>query len=137
MSLDGNGKFNAYVQGSGGGFVSHQPSTTSVTRHAWNHVVVTFDGAYIRWYLNGVLDKTSSVTYALGTLLLTNYLGIGSEGAAGFGRFLDGYVAGCKIYGKALTTTEVSQNYESSKTEFSNLPNIITSGLTTYLDTDS
>jgi hypothetical protein len=137
LSIDGNGKFNTYLIGSGGNVGgSHLPSTTSVTRHAWNHVVVTFDGSYIRWYLNGVLDKTSSVTYALGTLLLTNYLGIGSEGAAGFGRFLDGYVAGCKIYGKALTTTEVSQNYESSKTEFSNLPNIITSGLTAYLDTD-
>ena len=136
LSLDGNGKFNAYVQGSGGGFVSHQPSTTSVTRHAWNHVVVTFDGAYIRWYLNGVLDKTSSTTFTIGTITLTNYLGIGSEGAATYGRFLDGYVAGCKIYGKALTTTEVSQNYESSKTEFSNLPNIITSNLNIYLEAD-
>jgi len=136
LSLDGNGKFNAYVQGSGGGFVSHQPSTTSVTRHAWNHVVVTFDGAYIRWYLNGVLDKTSSTTFTIGTITLTNYLGIGSEGAATYGRMLDGYVAGCKIYGKALTTTEVSQNYESSKTEFSNLPNVISSNLILYLDAD-
>jgi len=136
LSLDGNGKFNAYVQGSGGGFVSHQPSTTSVTRHAWNHVVVTFDGAYIRWYLNGVLDKTSSTTFTIGTITLTNYLGIGSEGAATYGRFLDGYVAGCKIYGKALTTTEVSQNYESSKTEFSNLPSVVSDSIRCYYDSD-
>ena len=137
LSIDGNGKFNTYLVGSAGNVGgSHLPSTTSVTRHAWNHVVVTFDGAYIRWYLNGVLDKTSSTTYTLGTLLLTNYLGIGAEGAATFGRNLDGYVAGCKIYGKALTTAEVSQNYESSKTEFSNLPSIVTSNLILYLDVD-
>jgi hypothetical protein len=136
LSIDSNGKFNIYLVGAITSTVNHLPSTTSVTRHSWNHVVVTFDGAYIRWYLNGVLDKTSSTTYTLGTLLLTNYLGIGAEGAGTFGRNLDGYVAGCKIYGKALTTAEVSQNYESSKTEFSNLPNIVTSGLTIYLDTD-
>jgi hypothetical protein len=136
LSIDGNGKFNIYLVGSTTSTVSHLPSNTSVTRHAWNHVVVTFDGAYIRWYLNGVLDKTSSSTYTLGTLTLTNYLGIGSEGASTFGRFLDGYVSGCKIYGKALTVDEILQNYELSKTEFSNLPNIVTSGLTIYLDTD-
>jgi len=136
LSLDTNGKFNAFMYGSAGSTVSHQPSTTSVTRHAWNHVVWTFDGSYIRWYLNGVLDKTSSTTFTIGTIVLSQYLGIGAEGSSTYGRMLDGYVSGCKIYGKALTTTEVSQNYESSKTEFSNLPNIITSGLTAYLDTD-
>lgn len=136
LSLDGNGKFNAYLEGSGGVFGSHQPSTTSVTRHVWNHVVWTFDGAYIRWYLNGVLDKTSSTTFTIGTINLNQYLGIGAEGLGTYGRMLDGYVAGCKIYGKALSAAEISQNYESSKTEFSNLPNIVTSGLTIYLDTD-
>lgn len=136
LSLDGNGKFNAYLQGSGGAFGSHQPSTTSVTRHAWNHVVWTYDGAYIRWYLNGVLDKTSSSTFTLGTLTLTQNLGIGSEGSVGYGRMLDGYVAGCKIYGKALTSSEVRQNYEQTKTEFSTLPNITTTNLHFYLDAD-
>jgi len=136
LSLDGNGKFNAFMYGSNANTVSHQPSTTSVTRHAWNHVVWTYDGAYIRWYLNGVLDKTSSTTFTVGTINLTNYLGIGSEGAAGYGRFLDGYVAGCKIYGKALSASEVSQNYEQTKTEFSNLPVIVTSNLHFYLDAD-
>ena len=136
LSIDSNGKFNAYLQGSGGAFASHQPSTTSVTRHAWNHVVVTFDGAYIRWYLNGVLDKTSSTTFTIGTITLANYLGIGSEGAVGYGRFLDGYIAGCKIYGKALSASEVSQNYESSKTEFSNLPNMVATNVRCYYDTD-
>ena len=136
LSLDTNGKFNAFMYGSGGSTVSHQPSTTSVTRHAWNHVVWTFDGAYIRWYLNGVLDKTSSTTFTIGTIALSQYLGIGAEGASTYGRVLDGYVAGCKIYGKALTTAEVSQNYESSKTEFSNLPSIVTSNLLSHLDSD-
>ena len=49
---------------------------------------------------------------------------------------LDGYVAGCKIYGKALSASEISQNYESSKTEFSNLPSIVTSNLLSHLDSD-
>ena len=136
LSLDGNGKFNAFMYGSGGSTVSHQPSTTSVTRHVWNHVVWTFDGAYIRWYLNGVLDKTSSTTFTIGTISVGSYIGIGAESNSTYGRMLDGYVAGCKIYGKPLTASEVSQNYESSKTEFYSLPNIVTGGLQLYLDAD-
>jgi len=136
ISLDGNGKFNAYLVGSVTSTPSHLPSTTSVTRHAWNHVVWTYDGAYFRWYLNGVLDKISPSTYTLGTLTVTNNLGIGSEGAGTFGRFLDGYIANCKVYGKALSRAEINQNYESSKTEFSNLQSIPTSGLVRYYDAD-
>lgn len=136
LSLDTNGKFNAFMYGSAGNTVSHQPSTTSVTRHAWNHVVWTFDGSYIRWYLNGVLDKTSSTTFTIGTIALSQYLGIGAEGSSTYGRILDGYVSGCKIYGKALTTTEVSQNYESSKTEFSNLPSVVSDSIRCYYDSD-
>jgi hypothetical protein len=136
LSIDGNGKFNFYLVGSITSTVSHLPSTTSVTRYAWNHVAITYDGAYVRWYLNGVLDKISSSTYTLGTITLTNNLGIGSEGAATFGRNLDGYVAGCKIYGKALSASEISQNYESSKTEFSTLPNMISNNVRCYYDAD-
>ena len=136
LSLDGNGKFNAYLQGSGGAFGSHQPSTTSVTRHAWNHVVWTFDGAYIRWYLNGVLDKTSSSTFAIGTITLAQYLGIGGEGSSTYGRMLDGYVDGCKVYGRELSAKEVLYNYQQHKSFYDNLPNIVTSNLNIYLDTD-
>ena len=136
LSIDGNGKFNIYLVGATTSTVNHLPSTTSVTKNIWNHVAITFDGAYIKWYLNGVLDKTSSSTYTLGVLTLTNYLGIGSEGAATFGRFLDGYVSGCRIYGRTLSSTEILQNYEQTKTTYSNLPNIVTSGLQLYLDAD-
>ena len=136
LSLDGNGKFNAFMYGSNASTVSHQPSTTSVTRHAWNHVVWTYDGAYIRWYLNGVLDKTSSSTFTIGNINLTQNLGIGSEGAATYGRMLDGYVSGCKIYGRALSSAEVSQNYEQTKTTYSNLPNIISNNIICFYDAD-
>lgn len=136
LSLDGNGKFNAFMYGSNASTVSHQPSTTSVTRHAWNHVVWTYDGAYIRWYLNGILDKTSSSTFTIGTISVGSYLGIGAESNSTYGRMLDGYVSGCKIYGKALSAAEVSQNYESSKTEFSTLPNMLSNNVRCYYDAD-
>jgi len=65
-----------------------------------------------------------------------SYIGIGAESNSNYGRMLDGYVSSCRVYNRALNASEVSQNYEQSKTEFSNLPNIVTSGLTIYLDTD-
>lgn len=137
LSIDGNGKFNIYLVGATTSTPSHLPSTTSVTRNTWNHVVITFDGAYIRWYLNGVLDKTSSTTYTLGVLTLTNNLGVGSEGAATFGRFLDGYVAGCKVYGRALPDADVLQNYEQTKNTYANLPSFVSSNIRCYYDADT
>lgn len=136
LSLDGNGKFNAFMYGSSGNTSAHQPSNTSVTRHAWNHVVWTYDGAYIRWYLNGVLDKTSSSTFTIGSISVGSYLGIGAESNSTYGRMLDGYVAGCKIYGKALSAAEVLQNYEQIKTEFATLPNIVSNNIRCYYDAD-
>ena len=135
LSIDGNGKFNAFMYGSNTSTVSHQPSTTSVTRHAWNHVVWTFDGSFIRWYLNGVLDKTSS-SFNLGTINVGSYLGIGAESNSTYGRVLDGYVDGCKIYGRALSDVEILSNYRQNKSFYDNLPGIVTSNLNIYLDAD-
>jgi len=135
LSIDGNGKFTAFMYGSSGNTSIHQPSTTSVTRHQWNHVVWTFDGSYIRWYLNGVLDKTSSI-YSLGLLSISSYIGIGAESNSNYGRMLDGYVSDCKIYNRPLSATEVLKNYSESKTFYNNLPNIVTNGLQLYLDAD-
>jgi hypothetical protein len=136
LSIDGNGKFNAFMYGSDGNTTSHQPSATSVTRHAWNHVVWTFDGSYIRWYLNGVLDKTSSSTFTIGIINVSSYLGIGAESNSTYGRMIDGYIGGCRIYGRALSGAEIMQNYEQSKTEFSNSTGLVTSGLVRYYDMD-
>ncbi|MDO9390741.1 MAG: LamG-like jellyroll fold domain-containing protein [bacterium] len=37
-------------------------STTSLTVNTWTHVAVTFSGSTVKWYINGILDKTSTVT---------------------------------------------------------------------------
>lgn len=138
LSIDGNGKFNVFIYGSTTSTGAHQPSNTSVIRHTWNHVVWTYDGSYIRWYINGVLDKTSSI-FTLGSITLSgvnSYIGIGAEGAGNYGRMIDGYVDGCKVYGKELSAAQVLANYQQHKSFYENLPGIVTPSLQIYLDAD-
>ena len=72
LTIDTNGKFCAFMYGSLGSTSSHQPSSASVVRHKWNHIVWTFDGSYIRWYLNGQLDSTSGSTFTIGTITIAS-----------------------------------------------------------------
>jgi hypothetical protein len=37
-------------------------SASSLTANTWTHVAVTFEGTTVKWYINGALDKTSTVT---------------------------------------------------------------------------
>ncbi|MFA6160285.1 MAG: InlB B-repeat-containing protein [Parcubacteria group bacterium] len=37
-------------------------STSTINNDAWNHIVLTYDGTYLRYYINGSLDKTITQT---------------------------------------------------------------------------
>jgi len=89
-------------------------SLTTLQNNVWYHVVGNFDpsGGSTRIYINGSLDNSqssytnvpSSVT---GQIIIGEYAGI-----------LDGNIAVAKIYNRALSASEVSQNYQATKTRF-------------------
>lgn len=96
-------------------------STTTYTLNTWYYVVLVFNystGTQLL-YVNGVLqDSQSSITYSSsGT---NNYIFLGQQnpGADNTGMF-SGRISNFHIYGnKALTATEVSQNYNALKGRF-------------------
>lgn len=105
MSIDSTtGKLNIYLEGLTG---SHTPSTSAVSLSKWAHVAVTYDQSNIRWYINGVLDKTSAQT---GSITANgNAVKIGGE--PGYGRFLNGKIDDVRVYSRALSAAEVKQLY--------------------------
>lgn len=87
---------------------STDPSTTQ-----FSNFCGTYDGANIRLYLNGTLLATQSQT---GTI---NNGGIGRiSGYDNGGEIWDGNISTFSIYNRALTVTEVLQNYNATKTRF-------------------
>jgi hypothetical protein len=94
-------------------------STTSagVVNNSWNNVIATFDGTNKRIYVNGVLRATSA--NLTGTVTQNNtgaaYIGI-------FGNFagypFNGRISTTSLYNKALSSTEITQNYNATRTRF-------------------
>jgi len=88
-------------------------STTNPSTTLFSNFCGTYDGANIRLYLNGTLLATQAHT---GTIVNS---GIGRiSGYDNGGEIWDGNISTVSIYNRALTATEVLQNYNATKTRF-------------------
>jgi hypothetical protein len=84
--------------------------------NAWNHVVVTHDGSTAKVYKNGSLIKTvtgRTYTTALDTVSIGRNLNNVIETS-------NGAIAQPRIYNRALTASEVLQNYNAGKNTYTN-----------------
>ena len=75
----------------------------SLSGSNWNHIVLTYDGLYIRVYCNG--QVVISEQYAGGLSRSTNDILIGND--------FFGFIDEVAIYGKILSSTEVQNHYNN------------------------
>jgi hypothetical protein len=80
--------------------------------NVWNQFTVTFDGATLRFYLNGVFAHSAS---ANGNI--TNTSGV-LQIARRQTDFANCKISNVSIYSRALFATEIQQNYNTTKTRF-------------------
>jgi hypothetical protein len=92
------------------------PSVTlnqSVSVNNWSHIVATYDGTTLSLYRNGSLVGTPATS--TGNISNTSKtLTIGVRG----GNYFGGRISNAKIYNKALTDNEITQNYNALKHRF-------------------
>jgi hypothetical protein len=85
--------------------------------NTWYFVNTTYDGSFRRIYVNGNLDgqlaTTGNITSTNSNLVLGDYLP-GPGGSYAF----KGNIANTQIYNRALSATEILQNYNATKTRF-------------------
>jgi hypothetical protein len=75
----------------------------------WNFVYLTYDGSYVKGYLNGVLQTTASQT---GNIKISSQnICIGMRGLDAPGEYFNDGIQIAQIYNRALTQAEVLQNY--------------------------
>jgi hypothetical protein len=91
-------------------------SVSTLSTGVWYNITFTYDGSATRLYLNGRLDTGSNV--AVGTIAASsaNFL-IGSTYTAGNSAF-SGNVSNIKLYNRALSATEILNNYNVTKKRF-------------------
>jgi len=89
---------------------SNRPTSNStIPLNQWSHIGYTYDGRYIKIYLNGVLDNTVDIG-SDGTLQTnSNSLFIGTYGTS---YYHTGEIDEVRIYNRALSPREVRALYE-------------------------
>jgi hypothetical protein len=109
-------------------------STTSVNNGAWRHISCQRTGATTaEIYVDGVL--VSSGAGANTNSNTTVQLDIGRINISG--RYFDGTVANTKIYNKALSASEILQNYQAEQYRFETPAGPVTNGLVLNLEADN
>lgn len=86
---------------------------------AWSHLTGTYDGSTTRAYLNGVEIWSASQTGTIpaGTYVVGTYGGALTDGVHNF----NGLIGDARIYSRALTASEVLENYNKSKAKYKTL----------------
>ncbi len=106
------GKLQADLRLAGGDYtVTFPGQTTNLPLNAWSHLAVTYDGAVITGYVNGVSVGTVAATGALRAANPTTNLLIGNEpqegSLQGAGFPWPGMLDEVAVYDRALTAAEV------------------------------
>jgi hypothetical protein len=89
------------------------------TYNIWQHHVFVFDrmsSPYIKYYLNGVYTSSSDTNNSgniSATIDTSRNLDIGRSQAGGVNRYFNGNMPTVKLYNRALSATEVRQNFEA------------------------
>ena len=96
----GGGTFNGNT-----GYVS---GTTASPVNVWTHVALTYDGAMLRLYVNGVQAGSQARTGSIQTN--SNPLWIG--GNSPYGEYFQGLIDEVRVYNRALSQSRNSNRYE-------------------------
>ena len=102
----------ADINGTGGTALAM--STTAITLGEFYHVIGTYDGSYVRLYVNGALEGQSAVSITVDYGIRPVF--IGTSGEAVFDGKLHGIVDEASVYNRALGATEVAALYGAGST---------------------
>lgn len=104
---DGSLRFSANW-GSPGGAVGSGlwNSNFKMLTNQWYHVAITYDGATIRFYTNGVLDSYQP-TATLHFGVVNESLTLGAD-LPGGDEYFSGTIRDARVYGRALSTVEIN-----------------------------
>ena len=84
----------------------------------WNCVQGTFDGNTTKIYLNGILQQTLTRTFSISYNNEDLYLGTYYAVSDGFQHYINAYLGNVRIYNRALTQSEISQNFNATRNKF-------------------
>jgi hypothetical protein len=91
-------------------------SSTGLSLNTWYHLAATDNGTTVRLYVNGV--QVASGSSATSTTNSPMTLHVGAWPGAGSAVFFKGQISSAKIYNRALSATEITQNFEAIRGKY-------------------
>jgi hypothetical protein len=88
----------------------------STATNNWTHIVGTYDGAIQKMFVNTTQQSTTNAIS--GTLNISGTLAINIARQTTGTAIFNGKIAMVKLYNRALTTSEIQQNYNALKNRF-------------------
>ena len=110
----GPSPYNTYFGVTTSGGQNSATYTQDISTTSYTNLCGTYDGSNIRLYLNGTLVATQALTGTLGTGGITRISGYDNNNET-----WNGNIAQVSVYNKALTATEVAQNFNALRGRFS------------------
>ena len=91
---------------------------TSITNNTWQNVVVSYSysGKSVSFYLNGNFNSTRTDATIVEKVSDTTTLKLGAMRTPAF--FYTGRIANTLLYNRALSASEIAQNYNAQKSRF-------------------
>ena len=120
VNTQGKLVFNTANSGECNGYFSTYTSTNSLSINTWYNVVLSFTNTSIKIYLNGQLisGSLSGINTGLfvgnAPVLLGTYRSLNGN----YGLMLNGSMGSTLIYNTALSDSEVTQNFNATKSRF-------------------
>ena len=106
-----DGKIQSYI-GDGSSWQAETNTGTGKTSPGnWQHWLITYDGTTLRFFLNGVLEDTASVSISIPSAVHH----IGARNNQNNDYSLDGRIDSTKIYRRPLSTPEVQALYNLTR----------------------
>ena len=99
----------------------YRQSNTILSSNVWYHVSVTYlSSTNVLIYINGAVTSTTDTGGSTFTFTASDYNTLFSYYAPGVGSKLpfNGNLAGLKLYNRALSASEITQNYNALKSRF-------------------
>jgi hypothetical protein len=93
-------------------------SNTILSLNTWYNLVGTYDGTNLSLYMNGVKDTgTATGTYTIGQNTVPTSIGA-NQNLTGYEDAFKGYINNVMIYNRALSASEVKQNFNAHRQRF-------------------
>lgn len=93
---------------------------TNIFNGTWYHVVLVYDGSFIKWYINGQIDNVTTHTGQVVASTTGMFIGTGSAPIGGTYRNFGGNLSGAKYWkDRALSAQEVAQLYFDNRDDAS------------------